>query len=372
VLEIVGLCKHYGTVRALDNVSFSIEQGSFTTILGPSGSGKSTLLLGIAGFVAPTFGDIRLDGQSILRLSAERRNFGVVFQGYALFPHLRVRENIAFPLRMRGMRSAEIERRVKHALALVQLERYAERHPRELSGGQQQRVALARALVFDPSLVLLDEPLSALDKGLREALRQELRKLHKTVGMTFILVTHDQDEALELSDHVAIVNHGRLEQFAEPATLYNAPASRFVAEFLGKSNFIAVRSASGGQGLLHLQAGGHRFEHRQADPPSAASVVLALRPERLKLLRNSVDSVDGAAGAANILPGVVSDVSYRGAEAGASVATDLGTLVVRVDTADSRGLPLLGEQVRVAWEATAGYLLPDDVGASVDTKPAAA
>jgi putative spermidine/putrescine transport system ATP-binding protein len=366
VLEIVGLSKHYGTVRALDNVSFSIEQGSFTTILGPSGSGKSTLLLGIAGFVAPTAGDIRLNGQSILWLSAERRNFGVVFQGYALFPHLRVRENIAFPLRMRGMRSAEIERRVKHALELVQLERYAERYPRELSGGQQQRVALARALVFDPSLVLLDEPLSALDKGLREALRQELRKLHKTVGMTFILVTHDQDEALELSDHVAIVNHGRLEQFAEPATLYNAPASRFVAEFLGKSNFIAVRSASGGQGLLHLQAGRHRFEHRQADPPSAASVVLALRPERLKLLR------DGAAGAANILPGVVSDVSYRGAEAGASVATDLGTLIVRVDTADGGGLPSLGEQVRVAWESTAGYLLPEDVGASVDAESATA
>ncbi len=353
MLDIVGLSKLYGASRALDDVSFSIEQGSFTTILGPSGSGKSTLLLSIAGFVAPTSGDIRLNGQSLLRIPAEKRNFGIVFQGYALFPHLRVRENIAFPLRMRGASAADIDKRVKHALGLVQLEGYAERYPRELSGGQQQRVALARALVFDPSLVLLDEPLSALDKSLREALRQELRHLHKTIGMTFILVTHDQDEALELSDRVAIINHGRLEQFADPATLYNAPASRFVAEFLGKSNFIAVQAARGSQDVLHLQAGGHRFEHRQPGPLPDGGITLALRPERLTLVNGASPEP------VNLVPGTVCDLSYRGAEVGVTVTTDLGALIVRVSTSGAHAIPAVGERVRVGWSATAGCLLPE-------------
>jgi putative spermidine/putrescine transport system ATP-binding protein len=362
VLDIVGLSKHYGLSRALDDVSFSVEQGSFTTILGPSGSGKSTLLLSIAGFVAPTSGDIRLNQRSLLAVSAERRNFGVVFQGYALFPHLRVRDNVAFPLQMRGVSSADIASRVKQALELVQLQPYAERYPRELSGGQQQRVALARALVFNPSLVLLDEPLSALDKSLREALREELRHLHKTVGMTFILVTHDQEEALELSDRVAIVNHGRLEQFSDPQTLYNAPATRFVAEFLGKSNFIAVNARQAGQDRLSLQAGDYRFEHRQIGSPPLGAATLSLRPERLTL------ADIGAAGKVNSLPGTVSDVSYRGAEIAAAVSTDLGTLVVRMATGDSHAAPQLGDKVRVCWSVTGGYLLAQDGKTHLDQK----
>lgn len=363
MLDIVGLSKHYGLSRALDDVSFSVEQGSFTTILGPSGSGKSTLLLGIAGFVAPTSGDIRLNQRSLLGVSAERRNFGVVFQGYALFPHLRVRENVAFPLQMRGVSSADIADRVKQALELVQLQPYAERYPRELSGGQQQRVALARALVFNPSLVLLDEPLSALDKSLREALREELRHLHKAVGMTFILVTHDQEEALELSDSVAIINHGRLEQFADPQTLYNAPASRFVAEFLGKSNFIAVNAAPNGPDSLRLQAGDYQFEHRQIGPLPLGAATLSLRPERLTLADGS------AAGKPNTVSGTVSDLSYRGAEIAIAVTTDLGILVVRMATGDSHAAPVVGDKVCVCWSVTGGYLLAQDGQTSVDNTP---
>ncbi len=349
MLDLVGLSKSYGASRVLDDVSFSVQQGSFTTILGPSGSGKSTLLMSIAGFVEPSAGDVRLHGRSLLPVSAEKRNFGIVFQGYALFPHLRVRDNVAFPLRMRGLSSAEIAGRVKRALDLVQLQDFADRFPRELSGGQQQRVALARALVFEPSLVLLDEPLSALDKGLREALRDELRRLHKAVGMTFVLVTHDQEEALELSSQVAILNHGRLEQCADPATLYNAPGSRFVAEFLGRSNFIPVEVSRDSTGTLHLQSGRHRFEHRQDNPPAGGPAVLALRPERLAL-------TDGDASRPNSLPGVVSDISYRGADLSVSVTTDLGELIVRLTAGDGQAMPRTDDRVRISWSAAAGYL----------------
>ncbi len=355
MLDIVNLSKTYGSAHALTDVSFSINQGSFTTILGPSGSGKSTLLLNIAGFVAPTGGDIRLDGRSLLNVSAERRNFGIVFQGYALFPHLRVRENIAFPLRMRGLGRAEIEKKVKQALDLVQLQPYAERFPKELSGGQQQRVALARALVFDPSLVLLDEPLSALDKALRDSLREELRRLHKAVGMTFILVTHDQDEALELSDHVAIINNGRLEQFSDPGTLYNAPASRFVAEFLGKSNFIPLDSAVGAPEAMVLQAGGRNLQHSQQGAlPASRRMVLALRPERIRLVNGQ------GSDEANLLPGEIADLSYRGADIGAAIRTDIGLLNVRLDTGNLHTPPRIGERVQLSWGASAGFLLPDE------------
>jgi len=352
VLDILQVSKTYGSAHALRDVSFSIDKGSFTTILGPSGSGKSTLLLTIAGFVAPSAGDILLDGRSLLNISAEKRNFGVVFQGYALFPHLRVRENIAFPLRMRGIKGAEMEKRVLQALELVRLQPYAERYPRELSGGQQQRVALARALAFDPSLVLLDEPLSALDKALRDSLREELRRLHKAVGMTFILVTHDQDEALELSDRVAIINHGRLEQFAAPEALYNAPASRFVAEFLGKSNFIPAQPAGGAAGEMILQAAGHALRHHQPSPPPDGKMVLALRPERIRLMQSQGNSET------NSLPGVVTDISYRGADLGAVVRTDLGPLSVRLDTGAMQAPPRVGEQVWLSWAVNAGFLLP--------------
>ena len=236
-LDAEHLTKRYGATAALDDVSISVGRGRFVTLLGPSGSGKTTLLMVIAGFVAPDAGRLLLDGRPIEHLPPEKREFGMVFQGYALFPHLSVAENVAFPLRVRRTPRAEIARRVTDALDLVQLGPLADRMPKQLSGGQQQRVALARALVFRPSLLLLDEPLSALDKNLRVSMQEELKALHDRLGLTFVYVTHDQQEALSLSDEVAILHRGRLVQLGPPTALYERPASRFVAGFLGRSNF---------------------------------------------------------------------------------------------------------------------------------------
>src|SRR5882757_10190181 len=238
-LSLDRVSKHYGTVAALNDVSLSVARGEFLTLLGPSGSGKTTMLMAIAGFVAPTSGRILLNGQPIQHLPPDKRNFGMVFQGYALFPHLTVARNIAFPLEVRGTPKSEIDRKVGDALGLVQLGALADRLPRQLSGGQQQRVALARALVFAPHLLLLDEPLSALDRKLRADMQIELKAFHRKVGLTFIYVTHDQEEALSMSDRVAILRDGKLLQLGAPNELYERPATRFVAEFLGRSNFLA-------------------------------------------------------------------------------------------------------------------------------------
>ncbi|MBM3524592.1 MAG: ABC transporter ATP-binding protein, partial [Alphaproteobacteria bacterium] len=237
-LHIRNLVKRYGSVAAVDDVTFTVERGRFVTLLGPSGSGKTTVLMAIAGFVEPTSGRILVGERDITDLPPEKRNFGMVFQGYALFPHLTVAENVAFPLRVRKIGASETTERVKRALDLVQLGTLGERLPRQLSGGQQQRVALARALVFEPELLLLDEPLSALDKKLRAELQWELKALHQRVGLTFIYVTHDQDEALSMSDEIAILRDGKIVQSGGPGELYDKPRSRFVADFLGKSNFI--------------------------------------------------------------------------------------------------------------------------------------
>ena len=235
-LSLRNVTRRYGEAAAVADVSLEVGRGEFLTLLGPSGSGKTTLLMMIAGFVEPSAGQVLLDGRDITALPPEKRSFGMVFQGYALFPQMTVAENVAFPLRVRRIGRAERESRVRATLDLVQLGRFAERRPHQLSGGQQQRVALARALVFDPALLLLDEPLSALDKKLRAELQDELKALHRRVGRTFINVTHDQEEALSLSDRIAILNHGRLIQQGSPAELYERPATRFVAGFLGEAN----------------------------------------------------------------------------------------------------------------------------------------
>ena len=258
VLEANGISKRYGAVSALADVSLRVGGGRFVTLLGPSGSGKTTLLMAIAGFVQPDSGSLLLDGAPITHLPPEKRNFGMVFQGYALFPHLSVADNVAFPLQIRRVGRAEVAARVKAALDLVQLAPLAGRMPRQLSGGQQQRVALARALVFRPSLLLLDEPLSALDKTLRLSMQEELRDLHGRVGLSFVFVTHDQGEALALSDEVAILRGGRLVQAGSPADLYERPANRFVAGFLGRSNFWSGRVAAQDAAGFTYMAGGHR------------------------------------------------------------------------------------------------------------------
>jgi spermidine/putrescine ABC transporter ATP-binding subunit len=284
-LELINLRKSFGKTMAVDEVSLVVEPGQFVTLLGPSGSGKTTTLMMIAGFEEPDAGAIRLGGRDITYVPTHERAIGVVFQNYALFPHMTVFENIAFSLRMRGVPSREMSARIDEALALVKLSGYAPRYPRQLSGGQQQRVALARALVFKPSLLLLDEPLGALDRLLREHMQLELRRLHEQLDMTMVYVTHDQEEALVLSDKIAIMNEGRIAQLDRPDAVYERPANRFVAGFVGHSNFlrgrIAVVDGAGGGlasvGELKIRVTGVGAFAENED------VEVAIRPEKIVL-----------------------------------------------------------------------------------------
>jgi putative spermidine/putrescine transport system ATP-binding protein len=357
-LALQGLTKRYGSFTAVDDVSLRVERGQFLTLLGPSGSGKTTILMCVAGFVAPTAGAIQLDGRDITALPPERRDFGMVFQGYALFPHMTVAENVAFPLRVRKLGAADREAKVRAALDLVQLDRFADRKPSQLSGGQQQRVALARALVFDPALLLLDEPLSALDKKLRAELQEELRALHRRVGRTFINVTHDQEEALSMSDRVAILNHGKLVQEGAPALLYERPRTRFVADFLGKSNFLHGEVQEGGADRVGLAAGGTRLV--QAIPPGTPHpahnrpLLLSLRPEKIALL-NQGETAD------NEVDGRIATWSYLGAGYALSVETrDLGLLRVTLPSWNAPIAPAEGLPVRLGWSAAASVPVEED------------
>ncbi|HCW83058.1 MAG: ABC transporter ATP-binding protein [Planktotalea sp.] len=237
-LQVRGVSKYFGEFRAVNDINLDIRNGEFLTLLGPSGSGKTTLLMMIAGFLGITKGDIALDGSSITDVPAEKRNFGMVFQGYALFPHMSVRDNIGYALSVRKRPVSEIKNRVDEMLDLVQLNDFADRKPGQLSGGQQQRVALARALCFAPPVLLLDEPLGALDKKLRVEVQEQLKDIHRRVGTTFIYVTHDQEEALSMSDRIVIMRDGAIEQVGTPKELYERPINEFTAGFLGKSNFI--------------------------------------------------------------------------------------------------------------------------------------
>ncbi|MBS3652138.1 ABC transporter ATP-binding protein [Pseudaminobacter sp. 19-2017] len=244
-LVVDSLTMTYGPLRALNDVSLTVKEGEFISLLGPSGSGKTTLLMSLAGFNKPTSGRILLDGQDIIAREPEDRDFGFVFQGYALFPHLSVSGNIAFPLKVRKWDAVRIRARVEEMLALVGLKSLADRKPRQLSGGQQQRVALARALSFGPRVLLLDEPLSALDRMLREQMQTELRRLHRETGVTFLYVTHDQQEALTMSDRIAVFEKGKIVEEGSPTRLFKSPTTRFVAEFLGENNFVKGSRANG-------------------------------------------------------------------------------------------------------------------------------
>ncbi len=250
-VEIDGITKIYDETVAINDVSMTVENGEFVTILGPSGCGKSTLLRMISGFAEPTSGDVRIAGQSVVGLAPYRRDTAMMFQDYALFPHRTIAENIAFGLRMRKVEKAEITRRVGEMLELINLEDFGKRRVSEISGGQAQRVALGRALVVRPSVLLLDEPLGALDMKLRKQMQSELKKIHRELGLTFVAVTHDQEEALTLSDRIAVMNGGRLEQFDAPETLYRCPATRFVADFVGGANLIDADVADGNTLLVH-------------------------------------------------------------------------------------------------------------------------
>ncbi|KUL93338.1 ABC transporter ATP-binding protein [Bosea sp. WAO] len=349
-LSISGVSKTFGTFKAVKDVSLDIKGGEFLTMLGPSGSGKTTLLMMIAGFVQPDQGSIHLDKRPITHLPPESRNFGMVFQGYALFPHLSVFDNVAFPLKVRRRPRAEIEEKVKAALDLVKLTTQSERLPRQLSGGQQQRVALARALVFTPHLLLLDEPLSALDKKLRAELQEELKRLHRKVGLSFIYVTHDQDEALSMSDRIVVMSDGRLVEQGTPSELYDRPRTAFVADFLGKSNFVRGKVESHvGDGFV-FSGDGVRFvqKARDAKPGIGSNVTVALRPEKLSIVAPGTESD-------NRLSGIVKEWNYFGSEFRILVDTaGCGPISVSLPAWNAGAAPEVGQSLDLGWSARAG------------------
>ena len=300
-VEIRSIRKAYGSFLALDDVSLDIEPGEFLTLLGPSGSGKTTLLNVLAGFVRPDSGSIGIDGAEFLTLPPHRRNLGMVFQNYALFPHMSVGRNVGYPLRLRGVTGAELDRRVGEALDLVQMGHLADRGVDALSGGQRQRVALARAIVFEPSILLMDEPLSALDKKLREHMQLELKRLHDRLGTTTVYVTHDQREALTLSDRIAVVNGGRIIQLGTPDEVYDRPRNRFVADFIGETRFLPVEAGQAGP-MLYGRPLRTRDDWKAA---GGAAAWLVIRPERLRWQ-------GGESETANRIEAQATDVIYQG------------------------------------------------------------
>jgi spermidine/putrescine ABC transporter ATP-binding subunit len=302
--------KSFGSVIAVDDLNLRIEPGEFITLLGPSGSGKTTTLMMIAGFDYPSRGEIYIDGQPIVGVPPYRRGIGMVFQSYALFPHMTVAENIGFALKQRGVARADIAGQVAAALDIVRLRGYEARYPRQLSGGQQQRVALARAIIFKPRVLLMDEPLSALDKQLREGLQLEMKRLHQQLGITFIYVTHDQREALIMSDRVAVMNEGRIEQLGSPSDLYDRPTNRFVAAFIGESNFLKGKVTGANGTSMTVDVGGATVTAISgARPAIGASVVLAVRPEKILFAETTTPDRSPEI---NTLTALVRDVAFVG------------------------------------------------------------
>jgi putative spermidine/putrescine transport system ATP-binding protein len=330
-----------GQSLVVRDLNLSVARGEFLTLLGPSGSGKTTTLMMLAGFEMPTSGHILLDGKPIERLPPHKRNIGMVFQNYALFPHMSVAENLAFPLQMRGVGRAEIQTRVASALDMVQMGRFGARRPAQLSGGQQQRIALARALVFEPQLVLMDEPLGALDKQLREHMQLEIRHLHARLGVTFIYVTHDQSEALTMSDRIAVFNNGAVEQVAIPSVLYENPASAFVARFIGENNGIEGRILAREDRRCVVEApGGERIEAvSDTLDPAAREATLSLRPERVRLFPSPGELP-------NMFEATVAELIYLGDHTRLRVKV-LGRDDFIIKVANATGMPDFAEGARI-------------------------
>ena len=315
-LSIQGIEKTYGSVVAVQDVSLDIAQGEFVTFLGPSGSGKSTTLYAIAGFLEPTKGDVLLNGKSLLNVPSNKRDIGMVFQRYTLFPHLSVADNVAFPLRVRRRPKAEVDAKVDAMLKLVRLENMADRMPAQMSGGQQQRVALARALAYDPPILLMDEPLSALDKKLREEIQVEIKRIHNETGVTILYVTHDQEEALRLSDRIALFNAGRIEQLGTGHDLYEKPVSRFVAGFIGNSNFLEGKLSRADRSIVLPD--GTAITGMALDKVGLGQekVSIMIRPDHFRLH-------DGHEAAPKLV-GTVTDTTYLGEYTQLSVSTTWG------------------------------------------------
>jgi putative spermidine/putrescine transport system ATP-binding protein len=347
-------------VVAVEDVSATIEPGSFFTLLGPSGSGKTTTLMMVAGFTYPTRGEVFVGGRPVAGLPPQKRDLGMVFQSYAVFPHLSVFDNIAFPLEVRRARRAEIHQRVGEALELVRLQGYDRRLPRQLSGGEQQRVALARALVFRPRVLLMDEPLGALDKKLRAHMQLELKHIQRHLHVTVIYVTHDQEEALTMSDRVAVMRCGRIEQVGTPAELYDAPVSRFVADFLGESNFVdgvVVGASTAGRWLVRA-AGGLEFRGVGAvSLQTGQPVTAAVRPEKLVPVEGSVGVAQ--TDAVNTCKGTVEEAIYVGDATRYRLALGAdGAVTVKVPNRLGLRQPAEGDAVTLAWSPDETRLFP--------------
>ena len=351
-IKAVSIGKTFGAFHALKDVSLGIAPGEFLTLLGPSGSGKTTFLMILAGFTAPTTGRLLMDSRDITNVPAEERSYGMVFQGYALFPHLTVEQNIAFPLKVRRRSSSDIKQRVGEMMERVGLIGHEKKLPAKLSGGQQQRVALARALVFEPSVLLLDEPFSALDKNLREMMQEEVKRLHMETGTTFVFVTHDQSEALALSSRVAIFNQGELLQVGRPQDVYERPENRFVAEFLGEINLLPLDAIR----MDGNRAAG-KFEDRtivlnRTMDVTGSHGIAAVRPEHMIISPRP----DG--GQSNAITCRIEGATYFGASTKYHLRTRQGTsLAVSMPTAATSPIALQTD-VWVSWPADQGFLLP--------------
>jgi putative spermidine/putrescine transport system ATP-binding protein/spermidine/putrescine transport system ATP-binding protein len=359
-LRLADLTKLFGATRAVDRVSMSIEPGDMVALLGPSGCGKTTTLRMIAGLVQPNAGEIFLDGKPITGIPVHRRNIGMLFQNYALFPHMTVAENIAFGLETRRLPRAEVASRVTAALQLVQLAGYDDRMPGQLSGGQQQRVALARALVVEPGLLLLDEPLGALDKSLRQSMQVELRSLQQRLGVTTVMVTHDQDEALTMADRIVIMRDGRIEQIGEPAEVYQRPATRFTASFLGASNFFRGRVERSDNGVLAVATSGGPSITVKAERSVGSEVTIALRPEAVAVEPLASGEREGTP---NTTPAQVEQVIYHGYMTHLYLRLPNGEPLIafQQNRAGADGVPLApGIRVRASWPEDAAQIVRDE------------
>ncbi len=355
IISISGVTKRFGPVSAVDNISFNIHRGEFFSLLGSSGCGKTTLLRMLAGFEQPTQGEVLIDGEPMAGVPANHRPTNMVFQSYAIFPHLNVRENIGYGLRNAGISKDEAGKRVNSVLELVKLSGYGKRAAHQLSGGQRQRVALARALVCRPKVLLLDEPLGALDKNLREEMQIELRALQRTVGITFVFVTHDQEEALTLSDRIAVMSKGKVLQIDAPEALYENPNCREVAEFIGTMNVFPGRIAGVSKGQTILDARALGSFQIAGENPKGKEVFLAVRPEKLKLL------VKKPAASMNAIAGVVSAISYRGDRHHFLVTVDGHDRPISVsqqNDGDTKSTAMnVGAKIWITWPASTGRVL---------------
>jgi putrescine transport system ATP-binding protein len=358
LLRIDAVVKKFGPLRAVDRLSLDIRAGEFFALLGPSGCGKTTLLRMLAGFETPDEGRILLDGKDIAQVLPHRRPVNMMFQNYALFPHLSVRDNIAFGLKRAGMPRSEIDARVAELVALVRLEGLEKRRPDQLSGGQKQRVALARSLARRPQVLLLDEPLAALDKKLRESTQAELMEVQRRLGMTFIIVTHDQEEAMTVADRIGVMDNGRLEQVATPRQLYEAPNSRWIAEFVGDVNIFdgQVEQHEGHRLVIATRDAGTIVAAEPRQPVSKTLVCVAIRPEKVKLSRRGPASDAVNAHAINRLEGVVTDVSYLGGLTTYKVKLDTGA-VLRSSMANTTRLDI---DAYSASQRVVAWFTPDD------------